>query len=764
MSAECAFLALLFAFLLLALFSSQHWHSLAEKQESVSFSLREFGLFAEEGKNACFTLAVSPENLEEARELSVEARLNGTEVLRDSLEVFRGELEKEYCFKAGMMQEENLVEVFAGEERLFYHLKKGSIQATEPQIAIEKVENSTVNLYITNFSRHKYAPLEIFVNGKLDHRLYPSEQEQRFAEKISPVPGKNLVRAEFLGAKAEKESFQETAFALNPAAGILLLLLGLLVFLCFVFPGREFIERAALSISCVFALFIADSLLLDFMGMLNAGALAAFYLADLIIIALVLRKKFSLSKLKFKAKEIPFIYAIAVFLLVFTSLALHLFTPSYFTYFNVYYERQSNFIASQGAIPATDEMSYLGRNFSFVPGYFLIEGSIALLTGTGGTELFALSLALSNIFLFFSALYFARSLKLSKEHSALFFVLLSTSTFIFSALSVTPRHAIALSFLFVSAALFLRYKKWFHSAGALALTAFVQIPTLLWFAFLVPAAQKKVRWKPLLKTLLAAFFLFALIYSPTLLSSGIPAQSRPTDWGYLIRLPLGYVLSDLGILFVLFAAFTAAEAVSLLQGKLRANALQKKLFIAAIASILIQLFVSSRWNIVSSVTIALFLSHALAERSRHSLKEFYSALGAVILLGLYIAFLSFPSYTLSAQITAPMEFLHENSSSAEPVLADPFYGHALAFVSQRGTLADLCVEYADEKKLADSYEFLKTGNTAILERYALHTVFSHRRIINEHVVDNPQQEKDIEFPELEKVFANEQFFVHRKIS
>ncbi len=52
----------------------------------------------------------------------------------------------------------------------------------------------------------------------------------------------------------------------------------------------------------------------------------------------------------------------------------------------------------------------------------------------------------------------------------------------------------------------------------------------------------------------------------------------------------------------------------------------------------------------------------------------------------------------------------------------------------------------------------------MMKKYHINTVFNNKRIINEKVVDNKPAEKDIEFPELEKIYANEQFFVHRKIS
>jgi len=763
-SKEIAFISALFVLLLLALLSSNYWHSFTVKQESVSFSLREFGLMAEKGKNACFSLAISPSNLEEPREIEISASLNGNNVLEDSVEVQHAEETRKYCFAAAGLGKKNLVEVFAEEEKLFYHLHRGEIPRETPAVAIEKVEKNTVNLYITNFSLAQYTPLEIYVNGKLDHRVYPTQKEQRFEEKISLAPGNNSIRAEFMGKADEKEFVLNEPFSMNPAIGLLVFVFGLFVFMAFVFSEREMIEKAALSFFALSILFIADVLFLEFFGLLSAATFTAAILIDLIIILLIFRKKFSLPAFALKKEKIPFIVFIAVFLVVFSGLAVHLFTPSYFTYFNVYYERQSNFIAQNGFVPGTDSLSYLGRNFSFIPGYFLIESGISLLTGTDGRTLFALSLAIANVFLLLSALFFARTLKFSKANSFLFFVFLSMSTFIFSMLTVTPRHSIALSFLFVALSILIKYKKPLLTGAALALAGFIQIPVILWFAFLAPAVQKKVEWRPFLTAFVIGLAAFAVLYLPTLMANGLPAQSRPADWGYLIQLPIFYVLSDLGILLIVFISFIAMRSFSMFQKKEKPDGLGKKLFIAAAISILIQAFISSRWNLVSSVTIALFLTHSIARNGKKPLSEFYFALGAIVLLGLYIAFLSFPSYTLTEQVTAPMQFLRENSSTQEYILADPFYGHAIALVSERGTLSDLCVEYADEKKLSDSYEFLKTGNSALLEKYSLGTVFSHRKIINEKVVDNEPAPADIEFGELEKIYANEQFFVHRKIS
>ncbi len=760
---ETTFGLVLFALLAIALISAQYWHSITVKQESVSISLREFDIYPEENSKSCFTLAIDSANLKEEREIAITAKLNSKQVLSDSLKVFKEEKEKKYCFEAKDLNEKNIVEVTAGKEKLFYHLKKGIKTKTKPEIKIEKIEKNTLYLYIKNFSLQEYTPIEIFVNNQLDHRVYPTKKEQHFEEKISLKPGKNTVQLKFMGQSNEIDFFNNEHFSMNPFIGIPFFLFGLFVFMGFVFSKRNFFEKIALSFTALLSLFIADMLFLDFFGLLHPMDFSIAVFTDFILIMLLFRKNFSLSKLSLKKEEIPFSALIAVFLIVFCSIAVHLFTPSYFTHFNVYYERQSNFISENGFIPRSDSLSYLGRNFSFVPGYFLVEGALSLLTGLQGKELFALTLAISNVFLFFSCLFFARTLKFSKEHSMLFFVFLSTSTFIFSMLTVTPRHAIALSFLLTTIALLLKYKNKITTALLLALTGFIQIPALLWFAFIAPSVQKKTEWKPFVKTFAIGLIAFAVLFLPVLLANGFPQQSRPTEWGYLIRLPLPFVLSDLGILFILFASTTILLLFNAWLGKKWKDKFAKKLFCIALISILIQAIISSRWNLVSSVIIALFLTSVISANKKTA-QEFYSAIAGIILLGLYIAFLSFPFFTLTEQTIAPMQFLKQNTSTQEFVLADPFYSHAIAFISKRGTLADLCVEYADEQKLADSYEFLKTGNTSILKKYHINTVFNNKRIINEKVVDNKPAEKDIEFPELEKIYANEQFFVHRKIS
>ena len=100
----------------------------------------------------------------------------------------------------------------------------------------------------------------------------------------------------------------------------------------------------------------------------------------------------------------------------------------------------------------------------------------------------------------------------------------------------------------------------------------------------------------------------------------------------------------------------------------------------------------------------------------------------------------------------------------ENVLADPYYGHLIAFESKRKVLADLMVEYASEKKLDDAYAFLETGDMEIIKRYGISTVFSERFIIHKSANKVKVLNSELEFAMLAKVFCNDRFVIHKVIA
>ena len=75
------------------------------------------------------------------------------------------------------------------------------------------------------------------------------------------------------------------------------------------------------------------------------------------------------------------------------------------------------------------------------------------------------------------------------------------------------------------------------------------------------------------------------------------------------------------------------------------------------------------------------------------------------------------AYAIPSFAIDPFYYMQSHSSNSDIVLTDPLFGHGLAYISEKRIVADLAVEFADANKLKDSYDFIKTKNPDILEKY-----------------------------------------------
>jgi len=757
--------------LLLALgyYSSQNWHSLAVKQGSVSFSLHSFEREFFEDKT-CFLLEQSASDLENKETEPINVSVNGITVISEELELKENQ-RKEYCFGTESLKAENFVEIHAGQNNLFFHLKKGTpgpkanqvVSFTDTPVSV-KGSRSFVEFKVIEWSAD-YTPIEIFVNKEFHHRIYPNQEKKKFVEEINLDEGENKIGLFFGSEKISTEFNYKKPFTLRPWAGFFLLALSVFVFLGFVYPNRALPESLALSISSIIASFILISFVLNFFSSLSTFSFVSVFLTELLAFALFFRKKFSLQKIPLKL-NLKTIEIVLILFLFFLTFLIPFIMASHQTAWSVYYERHAESVAESFSIPRTDELSYLGRNFTFTPGYFLFEGGLTWITGANATQLFALTITLSNIFLVSSALFLASKMGMSRKTSALFVMFLAMGSFIFSAMLYTPRHAIALSFLLVSVALAID-KKEFKSAFFLGIASIIQVPTLVFFAFLYPALSKKIYPKRLAKIMLLSLIVLVPLYVYIPLINGLPNQAMQNTWGYRIMMPPQLLLQELGIMLLFFVSFMLIEVYRWKIGKSIWDNYRKRLLAASIVSILLQMVLSTRFNLTSAVALAAFLAYSLEPHKKEINRTASVLFGAVLLIGFTIAVLASAQLMFSQNLLDSTEFLEENTSSTDRILADPYYGHIIAFESNRVTLADLMVEYADEEKLSDAYSFLSEKDYSILKKYEISAVFTGNNQIKASIAadfmqNKSEPKKPIEFRELNKVFTNKEFSVHRK--
>lgn len=763
------FFAFLFYLLLLCSFYSSHfWHSFALKEESVSYALLSYDRLIGENSKACFSLSITASNLTEKKQDNIIVSANEKILLAERIPIGESSV-KEYCFETSQLSKENLIRISIGSEQLFYELKKTTkLTKTSPELLLSQEVTSLpgkkaeIKFSVKNFPTNKIAPVEITVNNKLDHRAYPKKTDENFTERIELETGLNRVRVSVLGISKEMEVEHEMPFTLPLLAGLFLIAIALFALHSFVFAKQGFIGGAALSMASVIVLFIANAFFLSLLSLLNTYSFVVLVLIELLFLSFLFRKNFSLQEIQSRKLGFNLIEAIIVLFFFFVTLFLPLIVPSHQTGWSVYYERQANTVAQNFGIPLMDELSYLGRNFTFTPGYFLFEGALYWLTGSLNEQLFALTMAFSNLFFFLSALFLASRLGLDRNRRVLFLVFLSMSTFVFTTFTLTPRHGIALSLLFISLALTLGKKRWWYASIFLGIGFFVQLPLAVFFLFLSPLLMRKIDWKKIAKVFTLAFTILIPLYAFIPLSSGIPFQIMPRVWGYLISLPPYSLFQNPGILFLFFAFFLLFELMQFYSKKSDWDNYKKKLFAGVIVSLCIQVIVSSRWDLVTAVSIAAFLSYSLKKYEKELTRFTCFLFGLVLLFGLFLAMAVFPYFTYSQQVQDALLALKENSSTRDRILCDPFYGHKIAFESERITLADLMVEYADPEKLNDSYKFLGEEDYSILEKYSINHVFAENRFIHSSLLETEKSKDLIEFEEMDKFYSNSLISIHRK--
>lgn len=768
---ETLFISIVLLLLFASIFVSKYWHIFAYKKNLFSLALYSFDKKAD--KRVCFGLLVQARSQQE-RYAELRIYLDGKEILKDRFKV-KPEDRRNYCIEVSELQEgKHKVEILSGELKLFFNFEKVSKLEKEeiPKVKIVGIKDRSLKFQVSNFPKNKFLPVEIWVNNKLDHVVYPEKEKQLFIERIELNEGVNEVIVKVPGSE---DRITKTYVKLNGGTiGLLILVLGVMAFSLYtLFSKYDFYLKATLA----FAFFLGLLALIGFvLGLFKLftyqNILFTYAIIFLAFFACSLRKgKFKEGRISIRKwlSEIRIEELTLIFFFGFVVIFFGLFIPSHETYFNIFYERGTKEVLANHGMPEVDELSYLGRAFTFIPGYFYIEGSLSLLAGLEGLQLLALMCCTGALFMLLASLLLANTLGLKR--SLLFFPLvLSTSTFVFSTITLTPRHCIALAFLLTALALALkrmRYKAMF----ALAIGLFIQIPLLIFFLILFPILAKLKNPKSSLteiakETAIVTFgsvMLFCPLYAPIFLRAGFPYQILSQQWGYLIGMGPLVLLADPGILFFLFLFFLIFESKLILQNRAVINREKKLLFCSIVAVLLLQSFLSSRLSLISAVLLALFICYSLESYKKEVSELFSLMFSFVLFIGLYLAITLSYGYTVAPEVDSAIEFLKQYSSSSENVLADPYFGHLIAYKAERKTLADLMVEYADEKKIEDAYRFLKGKDYSILERYNISLVFNERFLINEKVIDNKPLAEELEFEELAKIFVNDKIAIHRVI-
>ncbi len=591
----------------------------------------------------------------------------------------------------------------------------------------------------------KYRPLEIYSNGKLIQLIYPSSSGTFFEplkiEKTSHLSV--FYNSQFI--KGKDIEVKEFPFV-NYFFGLLLFTLVFFSYLLF-FQG-DFYERIAKAFGAILSYTIVSVFLLNLLNLLSFFSFSLIFSLQLL---LFLKRKKDISFPKFTLSEI---FVLALFIVI--PLFFHLFTYTHITYWNGFYERQAETLAQNFHLQSFDPLSYLGRAMTYIPGYFFFNASFSWLFGSS----FPYLLLFANLFFFFSFVFLGKQINL-KEKSIFFPLLVATSLFILTGLSLSPRHALSLSLFALALAVLLQNKKHspFISGILLSIASYIQIPMLLFFPifFLLMFATKKNVKNLFLSTATALFIFLFIFFLPQFLSFGMPYEVKAKDWGYLIKHTPEYLLGDIPALLGFFFIFFGYDY---LKKRKKLSRYSGRLALATALGILIQFFISYRWNIMTAISLSAFIIYEFPSRI---LKDNQAKILVLIILALVFAPLlsTMAYYAMSGLAKQPIETIGILSSAKDNILSDPLFAHSIAYLSQRKTLADLYVEYADENKLSDAYSFLRNKDYSILQKYKIAYILNQRNIIHSKAIGSKVLDKDICFPELDKIYDNGFIYIHR---
>lgn len=770
MQAKRLFILLFFAFLLIVLGSSFFWHQLAAERPIVEKSLASYDNLVFQDQDACFSLHYNTFNIaKKGVGSTIEGKTDrlivaaNEKILFDEQIVLKeSETIRRCILQTDLEEGPNLIEIFFGSEHLFFNVNKSdSAQQQESDSEIRLVESEGNKLAIevkNNSAKGGVYPLNIEVNGEVQKEILveiePSESKE-VETQLELESGENEIRLEFLGSELNENVNYEKKEGIFPIIGLFAFVLVFGFILIFFLLKYNFFDAVVYGFASFFSSLIAIPWILNLAGIrLDFYSIFTVLVIFCFVVYLFLSKKESAKETEDKTEIKKFLFYFLIFGLIAAS--IHLFIPSHFNNWNVFYERYAELVVENSSIPLEDPLGYLGRGFTFVWGYFLFNSSLAFLTGFSGATLFALIYFLLACFFFISIVYFAKSLNFKMDRTVVYFLLILSSLFIFTTFVNSPKHILSFSLLFLTVAMMLRKENSLLTGALVGFAAFTQISFLFLFPLAYVIISRNINWRALILSFIASVLIFSIMFMPIFLNFGSGHEIYSKEWGYLIRhFPFDFAL-DLGqVISLLFAAV----AIKIILEWKQHDFYTKKLLFASIFLFLFEIFVSYRINIITHLVLVLLLFAIFKKQFENRYFTIMVVLFAIfsIMANIVIVFYS----NVSPYVANSMEFIDSKTGSNEIIISDPFYAHIESYMGKRKVLADLYVEYADREKLDDVYDFILNGNKQILEKYNAGYVFVDREKIFTSATELYYFRQEKEFPFMDKIYINDFYSIHR---
>lgn len=679
------------------------------------------------------------------------------------------ETKKEMCYSSSFLNYgENRVTITFDDSKVFFNIKKVETITDSYNLDFIDLNKNFVSFSI-NSDNFDFEPVEIFVNGELDHMAYPKNNGV-FNEKINLSSGENKVVIKYRDLEINKTIFLQEEFKMNFIVGLLIFVFSFSVLLLFVFSKYQLLEKILLSFSTLFVLIILSVFVLNFINLLNVFSFLGLFLLLNIVLFLLFFKNYSITHISFL--EIKENYSNGWILVgIFIALALVLplifgfLTLTPYSLWNTYYERQALTIVENNSLPLIDDLSFFGRPLGFSPGYFFLEAGLIWITGVSGVLIFSFILVLSNLFFALACLSFSKALSFSKIQSIILFFFVWAVSFIYSFLFLSPRHSIALGLFLVTLSLTISNKQKYLSALILAIVGLIQFPLFVAFPIVYLIVSKKIDFKNFLKMFFSSILFFVILFLPNLINFGMFTQAEKSNWGYLIVNNFDSFLIDFWflLLFLIIIAiphfFDSINNTGLNKNFFNSNYYKIKLLIFVLIGFCIQFFVTYRWNVFNTIILAVLLVEVIP---KDFLKNKFTIrlIGLIFVIIILNGFIPLMSANLSMSNLISYNYLEKNTSSEDRIFNDPLFGHNISFFTKRKIMADLVVEYAPEEQLLDTFNFFEDKNYAKLNQYEADWVFNQPYVINRKSVGNGFLQTPLEFNKLDKVYDNGHFVIH----
>ena len=405
-----------------------------------------------------------------------------------------------------------------------------------------------------------------------------------------------------------------------------------------------------------------------------------------------------------------------VFTVIIAALILRFGTVDWW---GAYYYRNAQTTLEQGTTLYYDELSYLGRNFTYPPVFFQIASEIALLLGAANYGSVRIPFHLLVVFIYSTSLYLLfKNFKSWYERIAGASIF-ATQAFVLTFSSTVTLHVLAYAFMNISLLLLERKEKVLRLISTILLSLAISThPTsVILFPFYVYGMGLfKIDWERIKNaafSLIVASALSLIFYLPIFIQNGLPYETAPNLWGYLLSygwVGLFYDLQFLIPLIFLTSIFGITKKSLWLPILI--------LILAVIANALI----TYRANLVVSVMLSFLFPLVFGKNLKNPI--FMATFSLFIFANLLFIPVLFSGTTwwckwvyANDMCVKPMQFISEFTSTGENIAINPEYGHIEAYIGKRKVLADLYVEYAPGDKFYAEYDFYQKSDPICLRGY-----------------------------------------------